>query len=394
MNSRGAVRGAVVRHTHTYCIHFMLSGVLIALSAAVPAAAQAPAPVAAPAAPAPPPKYDGWAFSAFADGYITYNGNNPASGANQLYNFNTQKGQPELSLAEIGIDKSDRIFGLHFDAGLGETLRLIHAFDPAAIDHQALRYFEQAYAIVKPGHTHGAEFDFGQFDSSAGAELIQNSSNWNYSRSLLFAWAIPAYHFGFKSTVPITKEFSAGFQLVNAWNTVWGNNDLKNIGITTELTKPKYVWSVNYYEGPNHMGATASKRNLFDTTLLLTPNGKVNAYVNLDYGRDDRIAPATGHDSWGGIAGAARYKVSEKIAFASRIEWFGDRTGFTTGLKQDLKEVTMTGEYKHNSHLLTRLEFRHDWSDKPFYDAGSKTAAKTHLDTLTLGVIVSVGPYK
>jgi hypothetical protein len=372
----------------------MLSGVLIALSAAVPAAAQAPAPVAAPAAPAPPPKYDGWAFSAFADGYITYNGNNPASGANQLYNFNTQKGQPELSLAEIGIDKSDRIFGLHFDAGLGETLRLIHAFDPAAIDHQALRYFEQAYAIVKPGHTHGAEFDFGQFDSSAGAELIQNSSNWNYSRSLLFAWAIPAYHSGFKSTVPITKEFSAGFQLVNAWNTVWGNNDLKNIGITTELTKPKYVWSVNYYEGPNHMGATASKRNLFDTTLLLTPNGKVNAYVNLDYGRDDRIAPATGHDSWGGIAGAARYKVSEKIAFASRIEWFGDRTGFTTGLKQDLKEVTMTGEYKHNSHLLTRLEFRHDWSDKPFYDAGSKTAAKTHLDTLTLGVIVSVGPYK
>ena len=386
MNSRGAVTRAVVRRTHTYCIHLILSGVLIALSAAQ-ATAQTPAPAA-------PPKYDGWAFTAFADGYITYNGNNPASGANQLYNFNTQKGQPELNLAEIGIDKSDRVFGLHFDAGLGETMRLIHAFDPATIDHKALRYFEQAYAIVKPGHTHGAEFDFGQFDSSAGAELIQPGSNWNYSRSLLFAWAIPAYHFGFKSTVPITKDFSAGFQLVNAWNTVWGNNDLKNIGIVSALTRPKYVWSVNYYEGPNHMGTAAGKRNLFDTTATFTPNGKINAYVNLDYGQDNRIAPAKGHDRWGGIAGAARYQAYKRIAFASRLEWYGDRTGFTTGLKQNLKEVTITGEYKRNNHILTRLEYRHDWSDKPFYDVGSKTAAKTYLDTVTLGVIVSVGPYK
>jgi hypothetical protein len=192
-------------------------------------------------------------------------------------------------------------------------MRLIHASDPAAIDHKALRYLEQAYAIVKPGHTHGAEFDFGQFNSSAGAEVIESNANWNYSRSLLFAWAIPAYEFGFRSNVPITKEFSAGFQLVNAWNTVWGNNDLKNIGITTALTKPRYTWSVNYYEGPNHMGATAGKRNLVDTTVLLTPSDKFNAYVNFDYGHDNRIGTSTSHDNWTGIAGAARLQLRSKI---------------------------------------------------------------------------------
>jgi hypothetical protein len=54
----------------------------------------------------------------------------------------------------------------------------------------------------------------------------------------------------------------------------------------------------------------------------------------------------------------------------------------------------MTGEYKHSNHLLSRLEFRHDWSDKAFYDRGSAAGAKTSLDTLMLGVVVSAGPYK
>ena len=33
----------------------------------------------------------------------------------------------------------------------------------------------------------------------AGAEVIETHSNWNYSRSLLFAWAIPYYHMGLRA---------------------------------------------------------------------------------------------------------------------------------------------------------------------------------------------------
>ena len=345
-------------------------------------------------APAPRLKYAGWAFSALVDGYITYNGNHPVSGANQLYSFNTQEGQPELSLAKVTIDKSNAVFGLHVDAGFGETMRLIHASDPAAIDHKALRYLEQAYVIVKPSHTHGAEFDFGQFNASGGAETLESNANWNYSRSLLYVWATQTYEFGFRSNMPVTKDFSAGFQLVNAWNTVWGSNELNNIGITAALAKPHYTWAVNYYGGPNHPGTTAGKRNLFDTSVLLTPTGKVSAYVNFDYGRDNRVGSAGGHDDWTGLAGAARFQLSPKFALAARLEWFGDRTGFATGVAQNLREFTITAEHKHNSYLLTRLEFRHDWSDRPFYELGSATAAKTYMDTLTLGVVVSAGPYK
>ena len=171
-----------------------------------------PAPAAAAPAtpPAPPPKYDGWAFSGLYDGYITDNTNHPAAnnGYDQLQNFDIISGQPETSLAKFTVDKSDSVFGVHLDVGFGETMRLIHAGDPAAQDHKALRYFEQDYLILKPQHTHGTEIDFGTFVTSAGAEVIEAPSNWNYSRSLLFAWAIPYYHFGLKTTTPITPPSS------------------------------------------------------------------------------------------------------------------------------------------------------------------------------------------
>ena len=372
----------------------------VADQAAAPAPApQTPAPTdaAKPAdatPPAPPPKYDGWVFSGLADGYVTANFNHPYGASNQLQNFDINYGQPEMSLVKFTIDKSDKMFGIHIDTGFGETMRTIHAGDAAAIDHQALRYFEQMYLIAKPNHTHGTEIDFGQFVTSAGAEVIEANSNFNYSRSLLFALAIPYYHFGFRTSTPITKVWSAGIQVVNAWNTVWGNNDLKNIGITSVVTLPKYTWSVNYYEGPNHLGTSSGKRNLLDSTLLLTPNSMFNFYVNADYGRDNHIAGG-GYDDWYGLAGALHVQLTKKFAISPRAEFFNDATGFATGQKQVLKEGTITGEYKYNDHLIARAEFRHDASDHKYFNRSSNGQPLVDsMNTVTLGIMAILGPLK
>ncbi len=342
--------------------------------------------------PAPPPKYDGFAFSALADGYFTVNFNHPDGAANQLQNFNLNSATPEMSLVKVTVDKSDKMFGFHVDAGFGETMRLIHAGDVASQDHKALRYIEQMYLIAKPNHTHGTEIDFGQFVTSAGAEVIEANSNWNYSRSLLFAWAIPYYHFGLRTSTPITKTWTVGVQVVNAWNTVWGNNDMKNVGITSALTKPKYTWSVNYYVGPNNPGTTSGKRNLFDTTLLLTPNAKVNFYINGDYGRNNFAGG--GDADWYGIAGAAQVHLTSKIAISPRVEIFDDAAGFSTGTKQTVKEGTITGEYKYNDHLIGRLEYRHDSSNTAFFDRGAQMAVVDGQNTFTIALMAILGPLK
>jgi hypothetical protein len=365
-------------------------------SQAAPAPQTSPSDTPKPAdvtPPAPSPKYSGWAFSALADGYFTLNFNHPSNSGNQLQNFDLNWGTPAINLAKVTIDKSDQQLGIHLDTGFGEAMRLIHAGDPAAIDHQGLRYVEQMYVIAKPNHTHGTEFDFGQFVTSAGAEVVESNSNWNYSRSLLYAWAIPYYHFGLRTTVPLTKAFTVGFQLVNAWNTVWGNNDLKNIGITAALTQSKYTWSINYYEGPNHAGTTAGKRNLVDTTLLLTPNSKVNFYINADYARDNNIS-GSGYSSWYGLAGAAHIQLTSKFALSQRVEIFDDKNGFETGTAQIVKEGTITGEYKYGDHWIGRMEFRHDGSDHPFFNRGAQLARARDMNTATLALMFVLGPLK
>ena len=277
-----------------------------------------------------------------------------------------------MSLVKATVDKSDKAIGFHVDAGFGATMRLIHAGDVAAQDHQALRYIEQMYLIAKPNHTHGTEIDFGQFVTSAGAEVIEANANWNYSRSLLFAWAIPYYHFGIRTSTPVTKEWTVGVQLDNAWNTVWGNNNMKNGAITSVFTKTKYTWSANYLIGPNNLGTTQGLRNLFDTTLLFTPNSKVNFYINGDWGRNGNPS-GIGASEWYGLAGAGHFQVTSKFALAARIEFFDDADGYSTGVKQTVKEGTVTGEYKYNDHFVGRLEWRHDSSSAPFFNRGDQT---------------------
>ena len=108
---------------------------------------------------------------------------------------------------------------------------------------------------------------------------------------------------------------------------------------------------------------------MYDTTLLLTPADKFNAYINFDYGQNKATAQERCTTAeWYGIAGAAKLGLTSKSSLTPRLEWFKDRDGFETGTAQSLKEFTLTYEYKWVEGLLSRIEYRHDWSDKYFYD--------------------------
>jgi hypothetical protein len=131
----------------------------------------------------------------------------------------------------------------------------------------------------------------------------------------------------------------------------------------------------------------------------LTPNSIVNAYINFDYGQNrSGIGPAAFTSKWYGIAGALHIQATPKWAFTPRVEWFKDGDGFSTGLAQDLKEFTATGEYKMVEGLLARLEYRRDWSNQPFFFRGSAVNGTTgfgtykNQDTLSLGVLAFFGP--
>jgi hypothetical protein len=394
----------------TVTIHpqrLFLSLASAALTASLAAVAQTPATPAAqapaaqtPAAPPAPAAAPTWSvgpmdLSGLIDGYYSYNANRPSDTANgqvnDLYNFNDKTDQFNLSEARVTLNHDPDPVGAHVDLFFGRTNTLINGGS-----HDQGDYIEQAFLSLKPPKAKGFELDFGKFVTSAGAEVIESKDNWNYSRSLLFAWAIPYFHFGARTSMPISKVDTIGLQVVNGWNNVTSNNGGVTIGLTNALVKPKYTWNLNYYTGPSNTNTQNGYRNLIDTTLLLTPNAKFNAYLNYDYGQNrDGITSAGLGDKnlnhWQGAAVAVHEQLTGTSALAGRFEFFHDMNGYQTGVAQEVKEFTGTYEYKWAEGLLTRVEYRRDWSDAPFFHKGNTNMVDAQ-STATVGLVAFFGP--
>jgi hypothetical protein len=373
----------------------MLAGTVFAQQQAAdqtPAQTPAPALATTPApAPAPAPSaftHYGTDFSFLFDGYTDVNFNHPDSGYNQLRNFDFRADTLHVNMGKITIDHGPAPVGFHLDVGFGQTFDVIHSSDRAP---DAFKYFEQAYVSFKPKSWKGVEVDVGEFVTSAGAEVIETNGNWNYSRSLLFSWAIPYYHFGVRTSFPVGPHFTGGFQVVQGWNNIYDNNSGKTFGFNGAYAWKKATWTNVYYVGPENTRTNKGIRHLFDTTLLVNPTDKLSYYVNFDYGQNGLAGqPAA---KWGGIAGAMRYQTGKKTAIATRLEYFKDAEGFSTGVAQAVKEFTLTGEYKMSSWLMARAEFREDWSDQPFFEKQRGASGKSQ-PTALLGIIAFLGPKK
>jgi hypothetical protein len=359
-------------------------------------------------------------LSGFIDGYYSFNFNRPNTQfenwdqVNQLYNFNDKTDQFELSAAKLTLNHDPDPIGAHVDFIYGRTNELINkapsnttlyeGFSDAYVSEpDQLPYLEQAFLSLKPPKAKGFEMDFGKFVTSAGAEVIEAKDNWNYSRSLLFVNAIPYWHFGLRTSMPVSKTETIGFQLVNGWNNVSKANGGVTGVFTSALVKPKFSLNVNYIVGPENYDTSSGLRNLIDATLLLTPPGKVNAYLNYDYGANqDSLFNCTSgtepetcgdtrlHDWWG-AAGAVHIQADGKNAIAMRGEYFDDPDGYQTGTPQSLYEGTFTYEYKWVEGMLTRVEYRIDQSSTNYFHKLSSQYTDQQ-QTITVGFIAFFGP--
>ncbi len=326
-------------------------------------------------------------LSGLVDGGYSVNFGHPASRTNQLRNFDAKADQFSLNMVKLTLEHPAEPVGFRVDLGFGRAFETVHT---AERDLSVMRNIEQAYVSMKSKKAGGFQVDFGKFVTSAGAEVIETSGNWNYSRSLLFALAVPYYHFGIRTSMPLHKNFTAGVQLVNGWNNVEDNNSGKTIGLTGSFTSSKVTWSHSYYSGPEKTDTNKGHRYIYDTVLLLAPNPKTGIYLNFDYGAEKRIAD--GSDRWIGVAGAMRFAPNGWFALSPRLEWFNDIDGFTTGTVQKLRELTLTAEFRMREGVFMRPEYRRDWSDTAYFNRGSAVGAHKSQATLLIGIVACLGP--
>ena len=79
-----------------------------------------------------------------------------------------------------------------------------------------------------------------------------------------------------------------------------------------------------------------------------------------------------------------RYQFAPVFALAARSQYFSDRGGL---FSRALKEQTLVAGFKLAEGFLTRLEWRRDFSSRPFFLTGQLGRLKKELNTATVGLL-------
>src|SRR5882672_2686352 len=241
--------------------------------------------------------------SGFVDGYYQVNFNHPTSpggtsgGGVAFRAFDYRNSTISLNMAELILDKAPDASGpagrtgYHVSLGFGDAMNVVNTADPGNLHTGTgfaaqAQYLKEAYFSYLAPLGKGLQVDVGKFVTPMGAEVIESKDNWNYSRGLLFTWAIPFYHFGARAKYVINDKYAVTGFVTNGWNNIVDNNSGKTYGFAFAWTPTKEVSAyVNYLAGPETtsfanggpFGSTVNVNNFWrqtwDAVAMYTPTG-------------------------------------------------------------------------------------------------------------------------
>jgi hypothetical protein len=323
-------------------------------------------------------------LSVYVQGGYTYNFKNPDSQENELRVFDHKANSFTLDLGQLVFTKDAPVGGIGYRLKLsaGESAKLIHSSGLGSADDPF--DLTEAYVDYVAPLGDGLKFRFGKFVTFTGAEVIEAKDNPNYSRALLFNFAIPFTHTGLMVGYTFSGVATTNFYLVNGWDNTDDNNKGKTAGVSIGLTPVEEVSMLfNALYGPERDNNNSDNRFLFDWVGTIKPVKELSLILNADYATDKHAAPDGSNAKWYGIAGIVKYDFDDLFSTAVRGEYFKDKDGVRTGTPQTLKEITFTPEFRVAKSVIIRPEYRHDWSDKEVFDSGTRKSQ----DTVALGVM-------
>jgi hypothetical protein len=325
-------------------------------------------------------------LSIYLQGGYTYNFENPDSQENDFRVFDHKANSFTVDLAELVFTKDAPVGGVGYKLKLsaGETAKFIHSAGLGNSD-QPFDLTEAYIDYVAPLGS-GLKLRFGKFATYLGAEVIEARDDFNYSRSLLFNFAIPFTHTGLMAGYTFSDQLSAAAYLVNGWDNSSDEGKSKSAGASvtvTPIAPVSLIFNIMNGRESDSVAGTEPNRFLFDWTGTVKPVENLTLMVNTDYGVEDDAFSGGRDAKWYGIAGYAKYDFTKLFSLSGRGEYFRDSQGVRTGTAQALKEVTLTPEIRLVDNLILRPEYRHDWSNVRSFDSNTKKSQ----DTIALAVM-------
>jgi hypothetical protein len=358
-------------------------------------------------------------ISGFVDTYYNVDFAHPSGNTVNFRAFDFRDKSISLNMVELILDKApdpmggaEGRSGYHVSLGFGDGMNIVNSTENPAVGRSFAQYLKEAYFSYLAPVGKGLQVDVGKFVTPMGAEVIESKDNWNYSRGLLFTYAIPFYHFGARANYKFNDKYNLTGFLVNGWNNIVDNNSGKTYGFSFVGNPTKTAsFTVNYLAGPEEptgafgvdtsgvlVNVNKTWRQTLDIVGSYNPTPKLSLLANVDYGRGDKFAtdkttaPFTLSPTvwWAGGAGYVKYAIDANDYVAARYEYFEDHDGFMTVQfipRLHLNEITATYQRTLASHLLTRFEYRRDMSQFPVFPISTFSTGIKHQDTVAIGLI-------
>ena len=227
----------------------------------------------------------------------------------------------------------------------------------------------------------------GKYVTLAGAEVIKSDADVNYSRSILFGYAIPFTHTGLRASYKLNDKLTLIGGINNGWDAFKDTNNDKTVelglsyAVSDALSLAAQGYSgkeqiANYPQSA--ISGPKGARKLIDVVATYKVDDKLSFILNYDYGSQANATPSNGKAKWSGLAGYAQYQFNEQWRLVLRGETFDDKDGYRTGIAQKWKEATLTLAYLPTKSIEVRAEARADRSDQAaFLKSNGVDAAKS-----------------
>lgn len=219
---------------------------------------------------------------------------------------------------------------------------------------------------------HSFTLALGRFDTIVGAEVIDPTQNYNFSRSILDGFAEPFTVTGLRATYVVNNKMTLVGGINNGWDNIrdWSRDKTFELN-GTYTPNSAFSFESTIYTGQERATPLTNSgplgwRTLVDMVATFNVTDKLSIIGNYDYGWQTKAALPNGTNNkaiWQGLAAYLNYKLNDYWLSSLRGEFFNDQNGFRTGVVQYWKELTFSVGYLPIKNLEFRAEARHDFSN-------------------------------
>ncbi len=297
-----------------------------------------------------------------------------------------------LSLVELSLSKKLKRSEIVVDLGAGQTVEILSPRDEVS------KHLLQGYINITPTFSEYLTIQVGKMYTHLGYEVVKASENWNYSRSVLFGYAIPFWHVGAAFRYVLKPDvLQAGLFIYNENAGLYETNRSKSVGLQLQGTAwDDARFTYNFLSGPEiSSDGVTHVRTLHEGIWSQSITENWQAAVDVVFGQLSRARSNQRRNAqW--LAWAAYLKWQKGAFYLSpRYEIYTDRSGATVetattekpALPQRIITSTLTAGWEIEEGLEWKFEARHDRSSARLFNAHDQETRPTQ-STLSTALVV------